>query len=551
MTSPSRKRPRAAAMFPRVVVALDLDCFYASVAIRARPHLKDLPVGVFQKHLVVTTNYVARSLGVQKMTWTRDALRVCPQLNLIDGSDLAPFRAANAEVLAVVRSWLNNSYQKHVHNTTERAALVSWEKLGLDEVFIDFTKLVQLEMESTIHNWQFAGHTFGTPDDDFLRRVMMIASHLVRNLRETVIEKVNLTLCAGISSNKLLAKLAVNMHKPNDQTVFFEDSARAHIATLAPRALPGFGHAMSCKLKEWAKEKNVPMETNEQLLTYFDQGAAREDELSQILGNPALGKTVIAWCKGRDETPVKNTGPPKVMTCEDSFRSCTDMDDVKRRLTELIDELLGRLIEDRVEWGFRLPKTLTVRYRFKGHGYHSTSRAVPMPLNVVSYGVYQKDARAMKAAVASILRAALVILRDHAGVSCTNSFNLSLLSVGATNFNNGPVHEKLTGHTIERFLQRPVGSPWRTTSEHCNDDSNTKQMPTQIVPAKVNRTKDESPTCPICQQVLPLGNIAQNAHIDSCLSPADSSRKVSPQQKVKTARLNSKARTIEMFFKKE
>jgi DNA polymerase iota len=51
----------------RVVAHFDVDCFYAQAEVLRRPCLRDRPVGITQKFLVVTTNYVARGLGVPKM----------------------------------------------------------------------------------------------------------------------------------------------------------------------------------------------------------------------------------------------------------------------------------------------------------------------------------------------------------------------------------------------------------------------------------------------------------------------------------------------------
>ena len=51
----------------RVIVLLDLDCFYAQVKARHQPAVRGKVMGVTQKYLVVTSNYIARRLGVPKM----------------------------------------------------------------------------------------------------------------------------------------------------------------------------------------------------------------------------------------------------------------------------------------------------------------------------------------------------------------------------------------------------------------------------------------------------------------------------------------------------
>ena len=53
-----------------------------------------------QQYLLVTCNYVARSLGVAKMSPVKEAVRICPQLRLMCGSDLTHYRAYSRRVRA-------------------------------------------------------------------------------------------------------------------------------------------------------------------------------------------------------------------------------------------------------------------------------------------------------------------------------------------------------------------------------------------------------------------------------------------------------------------
>ena len=53
------------------------------------PSLRDKPLGIQQKNIVVTCNYKAREKGVTKCAWIRDAMKICPDLYLVNGEDLA------------------------------------------------------------------------------------------------------------------------------------------------------------------------------------------------------------------------------------------------------------------------------------------------------------------------------------------------------------------------------------------------------------------------------------------------------------------------------
>lgn len=80
----------------------DIDCFYAQSEVLRCPSLRGRPVGVTQKFLVVTTNYIARSLGVPKMVSIDEAKKVLPALVLVNGEDLTPYRAESKQIMAVL-----------------------------------------------------------------------------------------------------------------------------------------------------------------------------------------------------------------------------------------------------------------------------------------------------------------------------------------------------------------------------------------------------------------------------------------------------------------
>ena len=105
----------------RCVLHFDLDCWYAQVEEHLDPSLRGKPLGVTQKYLVVTANYEARELGVHKLQSTKEALKLCPSLNLRSGEDLTPYRRASRNVEALLANY----------GTVER--------LGLDEFFVDVT----------------------------------------------------------------------------------------------------------------------------------------------------------------------------------------------------------------------------------------------------------------------------------------------------------------------------------------------------------------------------------------------------------------------------
>lgn len=116
----------------RTIVHIDIDCFYAQVETVRNPALKDKPVGVKQKYLIVTCNYLARKRGVTKLMSVKEALRRCPDLRIVVGEDLTHYREFSQTVHELVRRF------------SPRV-----ERLGLDENFIDVTNLVQSRLGGT------------------------------------------------------------------------------------------------------------------------------------------------------------------------------------------------------------------------------------------------------------------------------------------------------------------------------------------------------------------------------------------------------------------
>lgn len=99
----------------------DYDCFYAQVFENKDPTLKPKAVGVRQKNILATCNYNARSRGVKKLMLISAAKKICPDLVLVDGEDLTPFRDTSKILFNFLRS---HSWNNKV------------EKLGFDEVFM-------------------------------------------------------------------------------------------------------------------------------------------------------------------------------------------------------------------------------------------------------------------------------------------------------------------------------------------------------------------------------------------------------------------------------
>ena len=95
------------------------------------PSLREHPLGIQQKNIVVTCNYKARRLGVVKCSLIEEAKKACPTLVLVNGEDLAEYRRYSLKIFDLIKE--------------AGKGKCAVERLGMDENFIDVTKLGVVE----------------------------------------------------------------------------------------------------------------------------------------------------------------------------------------------------------------------------------------------------------------------------------------------------------------------------------------------------------------------------------------------------------------------
>lgn len=444
----------------RVIIAVDFDCFYASVALRDRPELQNKPVAVVQKHLCVTVNYIARSAehgSVKKMSTVNEALQRCPDIVMIDGSDLLPFRRANREIVEAARKFF--------------PAQCPIEKNGLDELFIDVTTMVENQQQpQPQYPWHFSGHLLaktndsdedGFEDDTIIRRQLMIGSHIANNLRKHILEMTKLTCCAGIATSKLVSKIAVNLHKPNQQSIILPNVVGSIIADLSPSELMGLGHSTLTALQQWGGKE---YKTVAQLAQVFPlhEGMKSVRLLRQAFSSSASSSfgghlndekayRLIQMFHGIDDAKVVDLNQsenseqdgqikdaPKSISVEDACKSCEDLKTVRAIVKTLSMRLLTLLIEDAKTYGrngcMRRARTMSVGFRHRDDGYKSTWRSSQAPVEVAGTNLCSVSGTAVTKVRDAIESRVLKVLRENAAVGVGRPFQLTLIGIGVSNF---------------------------------------------------------------------------------------------------------------------
>ncbi|XP_076768599.1 DNA polymerase iota isoform X2 [Arvicanthis niloticus] len=306
----------------RVIVHVDLDCFYAQVEMISNPELKDKPLGVQQKYLVVTCNYEARKLGVKKLMNVRDAKEKCPQLVLVNGEDLSRYREMSYKVTELLE---------------EFSPVV--ERLGFDENFVDLTKVVEKRLQQLpsdeVPSVTVFGHVYNNQSVN-LHSVMhlrlVVGSQIAAEMREAMYSQLGLTGCAGVAPNKLLAKLVSGVFKPNQQTVLLPESCQHLIHSLNHiQEIPGIGYKTAKRLETLGissvhELQNFPIKT-----------------LEKELGI-SVAQRIQKLSFGEDRSPVTPSGPPQSFSEEDTFKRCSSEAEAKAKIEELLSSLLMRSV---------------------------------------------------------------------------------------------------------------------------------------------------------------------------------------------------------------
>jgi DNA polymerase-4 len=233
----------------RKIIHIDMDAFYASVELRERPELKDLPVVIASHHpraVVAAASYPARIYGLRSAMSMGQARKLCPQVIVFE-PDFAKYRQVSAQIHQIFQQY---------------TSLI--EPLSLDEAFLDVTENLQ-QIPS--------------------------ATEVAMRIREDIFQATGLTASAGVAPNKFLAKIASDWHKPNGICVIKPSQVQGFIQNLPLKKIPGVGKVTQEKLKSLNLE------------TLGDLQQIDEALLIQQFGK--YGRRLFLYAQGIDERPVE------------------------------------------------------------------------------------------------------------------------------------------------------------------------------------------------------------------------------------------------------
>ena len=281
-----------------------MDAFFASVEQRDNPELRGKPIAVGfdgPRGVVSTASYEARPYGVHSAMSMAQAKRRCPQLIVVP-THFEKYKEVSQQIHAVF------------HEYTDLV-----EPISLDEAFLDVT-------------------------DN--KKGIELAVDIAKEIKQKILERTSLTASAGISFNKLLAKIASDMRKPNGIFTVHPDRALDFIGSLPVEKLWGVGPKTANRMHEMG------------VFTGAQLRRISCEHLVQVFGK--MGRVYYDFSRGIDNRPVVVAYERKSVGCERTFLEDLHID------TKIIIELYHIVLElvERIERKDFKGRTLTLKLKW-------------------------------------------------------------------------------------------------------------------------------------------------------------------------------------------
>jgi DNA polymerase-4 len=298
-----------------------MDCFYAAVEMRDNPQLKGVPLVIGGKPdsrgVVCTANYEARKFGIHSAMACSKAYRLCKEAVFIH-PNFSKYKSAS------------NTMKEIFLNYTEMI-----QPLSLDEAFLDVT-----------HN-----------------TITQSATDIAIKIKSDILEKISITGSAGVAPNKLLAKIASDMNKPDGLTVVKPAAVENFLKNLPLRKISGVGPVFEKRLKSFGFNVCSDLWT-----------CSQSDLISKFGDNS--GQFLYLKSRGIDTSPVKSHRVRKSIGHEETYSTdITDKAIIRQNLHEIAEKVVT-LIQSKKIAGY----TLTVKIKFSDFRQLTRSQTYSSPI---------------------------------------------------------------------------------------------------------------------------------------------------------------------------
>jgi len=308
----------------RIIMHVDMDCFFAQVEERENPSLKGLPVivGADPKNgkgrgVVTTCNYEARAFGIKSAMPISQAWKRCPHGIFLPGRHRL-YREASQSIMAILREFSD-----------------VFQQVIIDEAYLDLSKASSFEE----------------------------AESIAKEITGRIAKEEQLTCSVGIGPNKMIAKIAANENKPGGLTIIQPEEVDAFLEPKSVRALLGVGPRTHERLQALGIE------------TIADLRRAGRTILFDELGS--YGVRLFQMACGNDNREVYERAESKSIGREKTFQVDTKN---KQQLLGVIDESLRRIYRELCVEDV-LFRTVTLKIRYENFETKTRSKTFPYPTN--------------------------------------------------------------------------------------------------------------------------------------------------------------------------
>ena len=301
-----------------IVAHLDLDAFFAAVEELEDPSLKTKPLVVggdpHGRGVVATANYEARKFGIHSAMSCAEALRRCPNATFIRP-----------------RHSLYREYSQHVWETV-RGVVPTVERTGIDEGYLDV----------------------GEVADDFLR-----ARRVAEAVQTAVSAATSLTCSLGVSTSKVVAKIASDHRKPGGLTVVAPGSEARFLAPFDVRRLPGVGPKAEQRLLAAG------------IATIGALADLPDDELRRLLPG-SVGRVLRDRARGIDPRGLELQTERISISVENTFeRDLTDREQLHGELRRMAER-----VAEHLQSTGRTARTVSTKLRYTDFSIRSRSTSL-------------------------------------------------------------------------------------------------------------------------------------------------------------------------------
>jgi DNA polymerase IV len=308
----------------RVILHIDMNAFFASVEQAANPKLRGKAIAVIgssHRTVITTASYQARACGVKTGMNVPEAKKACPHLILVVG-DNRKYTSASTKIINIFRRY---------------TPLV--EVFSIDEAFLDVTGSTRL---------------FGS------------GTHIAKLIKADIKAELGITCSVGVAPNKLLAKLASDMQKPDGLTVIEPERVPQVMEHLPVGELCGIGRRLTESLAAMGVK------------TCGELGRISASALRTKFG--IIGERLRFMAVGADESAVipvgEEAGAKSVGHSMTLRRDIGDKDELAMYFLQL-SEMVGR----RMRRNNYLGNTITVVIRYEDFRTFSQSMRFQKPVN--------------------------------------------------------------------------------------------------------------------------------------------------------------------------